>query len=84
VQLVGRSGAAIWLRQTPDRLRRAPRVQLAKIIVERWRNIEIVLLPTPSRVNTCDGLHHIMDADAQVLLGSALPQQNSAETTHGR
>jgi hypothetical protein len=42
------------------------------------------LAANPSRVSTCDGLHHIMDADAQVLSGSALPQQNSADTTQGR
>jgi hypothetical protein len=40
------------------------------------------LAANPSHVNTCDGLRHIMDADAQVLSGSTLPQQNSA--TQGR
>jgi hypothetical protein len=49
--------------------------------VAEYRNC---LAANPSRVNTCDGLHHIMDADAQVLSGSALPQQNSADTTQGR
>jgi hypothetical protein len=42
------------------------------------------LAANPSHVNTCDGLRHIMDADAQVLSGNALPQQNSAGTTQGR
>ena len=42
------------------------------------------LAANPSHVNTCDGLRHIMDADAQVLSGSASPQQNSAGTTQGR
>jgi hypothetical protein len=49
--------------------------------VAEYRNC---LAANPSRVNTCDGLHHIMDADARVLSGSALPQQNSADTTQGR
>ena len=42
------------------------------------------LAANPSHVNTCDGLRHIMDADAQVLSGAASPQQNSAGTTQGR
>ena len=42
------------------------------------------LAANPSHVNTCDGLRHIMDADAQVLSGTASPQQNSAGTTQGR
>ena len=42
------------------------------------------LAANPSHLNSCDGLRHIMDADAQVLSGSASPQQNSAGTTQGR
>ena len=42
------------------------------------------LAANPSHVNACDGLRHIMDADAQVLSGSTLPQQNSAGTPQGR
>ena len=42
------------------------------------------LAANPSHLNTCDGLRHIMDADAQVLSGSTLPQQNGAGTTQGR
>ena len=42
------------------------------------------LAANPSHVNTCDGLRHIMDADAQVLSGSASPQQNGAGTSQGR
>ena len=42
------------------------------------------LVANPSHVNACDGLRHIMDADAQVLSGSAPPQQNNASTAQGR
>ena len=49
--------------------------------VSDYRNC---LAANPSHVNACDGLRHIMDADAQVLSGSASPQQNNATTTQGR
>jgi len=42
------------------------------------------LTANPSHVNACDGLRHIMDADAQILSGAASPQPNSTNTVPGR